>query len=200
MCIELLSGRILAPYFGNSIYVWGGVITVFMLALATGYLIGGRLSVKEPTVEKLLIILLMAAVVSTPVMLVGDQALDKIFIFIHDPRYGSMLSAALLFFLPTAISGMVPPYAVRLLVNEYRFCGHYAGLLYSVSTLGSAAGTLITSFYLVLYLEIHQILWIMVGISTALVAVTLCLVRSERVSLVSRICCYLMKWKRNCSE
>ena len=36
MAIELLSGRILAPNFGNSIYVWGGVITVFMLALALG--------------------------------------------------------------------------------------------------------------------------------------------------------------------
>jgi hypothetical protein len=30
MAVELLSGRILAPNFGNSIYVWGGVITVFI--------------------------------------------------------------------------------------------------------------------------------------------------------------------------
>lgn len=200
MTIELLSGRILAPFFGSSIYVWGGVITVFMLALATGYLVGGRLSVKNPTVEKLSTILLLAAVVSTPVMLAGDQALDRVFLYVHDPRYGSMLSAALLFFLPTTISGMVPPYAVRLLVSEYRFCGHYAGLLYCVSTLGSAAGTLITSFYLVLYLEINQILWIIVGISTMLVAVTLGLVRIEKSCLVSRLCCCLMKWKRNCSE
>ena len=43
MAVELLSGRILAPTFGNSIYVWGAVITVFMLALAVGYLLGGRL-------------------------------------------------------------------------------------------------------------------------------------------------------------
>ena len=36
MAIELLGGRILAPYFGSSIYVWGSLITVFMLALAAG--------------------------------------------------------------------------------------------------------------------------------------------------------------------
>ena len=83
-----------------------------------------------------------------------------------------MLSATLLFFMPTLVAGMVPPYAVRLLVTENRLSGHYAGLLYFVSTLGSAAGTLITSFYLVLYLEIYQILWIMAGITTALVVLT----------------------------
>ena len=45
MSLELLGGRVLAPYFGSSIYVWGSIITVFMLSLALGYLIGGRWSV-----------------------------------------------------------------------------------------------------------------------------------------------------------
>src|SRR6266403_3213646 len=49
MAIELLSGRILAPNFGNSIYVWGGIITVFMVALSVGYLVGGQLSVFAPS-------------------------------------------------------------------------------------------------------------------------------------------------------
>ena len=42
MSLELLGGRVLAPYFGSSIYVWGSIITVFMLSLALGYLFGGR--------------------------------------------------------------------------------------------------------------------------------------------------------------
>ena len=41
MALELLGGRLLAPYFGSSIYVWGAIITVFMLALSVGYLAGG---------------------------------------------------------------------------------------------------------------------------------------------------------------
>ena len=48
MSIELLAGRVLAPYFGGSVYVWGSVITIFMLALSIGYLIGGRLSLARP--------------------------------------------------------------------------------------------------------------------------------------------------------
>ena len=47
MAIELLGGRLLAPYFGSSIYVWGAIITVFMLALSLGYLLGGRASLSR---------------------------------------------------------------------------------------------------------------------------------------------------------
>jgi hypothetical protein len=173
MSIELLGARILAPSFGSSIQVWGAVITVFMLALSAGYLLGGHLSVSEPSLKKLAILLLLAAAATTPVVLFGERILDEIFTRVHDPRYGSMVSALLLFSLPTLLSGMVSPYAVRLMVSEYKFCGRYAGLLYSVSTFGCAVGTLLTSFYLVLYIEIFQIIWIMIGISTLIGAFTL---------------------------
>jgi len=165
MAVELLSGRILAPNFGNSIYVWGGIITIFMLALSIGYLIGGRLSIRKPSLKKLSIILMVAAVSTTPVVLMGDAVPDRIFTLIQDPRYGSLISATMLFFLPTMISGIISPYAVRLLVIESSQSGHFAGLLYFVSTFGSAAGTILTSFYLVLYFELNHIFWTMIGIS-----------------------------------
>jgi MFS family permease len=166
MAVELLSGRILAPNFGNSIYVWGGIITIFMLALSIGYLIGGRLSIREPSLKKLSMILMVAAASTTPVVLMSDAVLDRIFTLIQDPRYGSLISATILFFLPTMISGIISPYAVRLLVTDSNQSGHFAGLLYFVSTFGSAAGTILTSFYLVLYFEINNIVWTMIGISS----------------------------------
>lgn len=165
MAIELLSGRILAPNFGNSIYVWGGVITVFMLALALGYLLGGRWSLHAPSLHRLAFILIASATATIPVILLGDPVLDWIFDRIQDPRYGSILSATLLFFIPTTLAGMASPYAVRLLVDESQLSGHRAGLLYFCSTFGSAAGTLLTSFYLVLYFEINQILAGLIAIS-----------------------------------
>ena len=54
---------------------------------------------------------------------------------------------------------MISPYAVRLMVQNEAHSGQMAGLLYFISTLGSAAGTLGTSFYLVLWFEVNQILW-----------------------------------------
>src|SRR5437870_2257256 len=75
MAFELLSGRVLAPNFGSSIYVWGGVITIFMLALSIGYLLGGRLSTRNPTLRKLAAILLLAAVATLPLVIAGHLAL-----------------------------------------------------------------------------------------------------------------------------
>lgn len=173
MALELLSGRILAPTFGSSIYVWGGVITVFMLALAVGYFIGGQLSIRDPSLRRLAFILLAVAATTLPVVLFGEILLDWIFDRVRDPRYGSLISATLLFFVPTAIAGMVAPYSVRLLVSDQRLSGQIAGFLYFVSTFGSAAGTILTSFYLVLYLEVDQIIWSLLGISGALAVAAL---------------------------
>jgi hypothetical protein len=172
MGIELLGGRVLAPYFGSSIYVWGALITVFMLALSLGYLCGGRASMYGPTLKRLAVILLAAAVATLPVLLIADPLLDYLSGVMRDPRFGSLSAASLLFFVPTMISGMVSPYAIRLLVADQASAGDHAGKLYFVSTFGSAAGTILTSFYLVLYLEVNQILLLLVGISVlvALVA------------------------------
>ena len=84
--------------------------------------------------------------------------MEALFLRIEDPRYGSLLVSMLLFFLPTAVLGMIAPYSVRLLVVERERSGHVAGTLYFISTLGSAIGTLATSFYLVLWFEVNQIL------------------------------------------
>jgi hypothetical protein len=165
MAVELLGGRLLAPYFGSSIYVWGAIITIFMVALSLGYLAGGRWSLRSPSLARLGALLLAAALATLPVVLAADTLLDVLSARYSDPRLGSLLGASLLFFVPTVISGMISPYAVRLLVADRERSGDHAGRLYFVSTFGSALGTLLTSFYLVLYFEVNQILWTMIGIS-----------------------------------
>jgi len=168
MAVELLGGRLLAPTFGSSIYVWGAIITVFMLALSLGYLAGGRYSMNAPSVRRLGVILIIAALTVVPLLLFAEPMLDALSQAVPDPRFGSLLSAVALFFVPTFFSGMVSPYAVRLLVQDRQSSGRHAGQLYFVSTFGSAAGTLLTSFYLVLLLEVNQILLSLLLISVAI--------------------------------
>lgn len=173
MCVELLGGRILAPYFGSSIYVWGSIISVFMLSLAIGYLAGGRLSMNHPNLKTYGCFFIAAAITLTPTIYFGDNMMDWVFLHEEDPRYGSLIASGLLFFVPTAILGMIAPYSVRLLVENAHESGRVAGGLYFFSTLGSALGTLATSFYLVLWFEVNQILLTVVGvlISAGIIAI-----------------------------
>lgn len=159
MTVEMLGARILSPYFGGSLSVWGSIITIFMLALALGYLIGGTLSARSPSGKTYGMFFIGAALFSLPVILFADFIMEPIFLSINDPRYGSLFASIFLFFIPTSILGMISPYSVRLMVESEEQSGSMAGLLYFVSTLGSAAGTLGTSFYFVLWFEVNQILW-----------------------------------------
>ncbi|MBE9547990.1 MAG: fused MFS/spermidine synthase [Proteobacteria bacterium] len=159
MTIELLGGKILAPYFGSSVYVWGSIITIFMLALSGGYLAGGKLSTLNPGTRTYGLLLIAAAITVLPLIFGHEWVSDQIFSVIEDPRYGSLLASIILFFIPTFILGMISPYSIRLLIDSTASSGQTAGFLYFVSTLGSAIGTLATSFYLVLWFEIDTVLY-----------------------------------------
>ena len=163
MSLELLGGRILAPYFGSGIYIWGSIITIFMLSLSIGYLLGGRLSVHNPSSSRFAAIFAVAAVLLLPLTVYAQDLMEFIFLRVEDPRYGSLLASVVLFGLPTVILGMISPYSVRLLVENVAESGRIAGALYFVSTLGSAIGTLMTSFYFVLWFEMNTIILLLIG-------------------------------------
>src|SRR3954466_14142532 len=103
MVVELLSGRVIAPSFGSSIYVWGSVIFVFMLGLSIGYLLGGLWSRHNPSLPRLCAILVVCALATLPTLFIGPWLLDEVFYHITDPRYGSLVACAGLFLVPTVL-------------------------------------------------------------------------------------------------
>src|SRR5215212_1425996 len=62
MGLEIVGSRVLAPYFGSSIFVWGSLISVVMAALSVGYYWGGWLSEREPSYGRLLALLAIPGV------------------------------------------------------------------------------------------------------------------------------------------
>ncbi|MEM7100331.1 MAG: fused MFS/spermidine synthase [Pseudomonadota bacterium] len=186
MSLELLGGRVLAPYFGSSIYVWGSIISVFMLSLSIGYLVGGKLSVTRPSFARFGTIFIVGAILLYPLVLYAQPLMEWVFNAIEDPRFGSLVASMILFCIPTVILGMISPYSVRLVVETVSKSGEIAGRLYFVSTLGSALGTLMTSFYFVLWFEINTILT-MLSLTLVLAGVTALLVHQagQRATVVN---------------
>src|SRR5436190_16236381 len=49
MGLEIAGSRVLAPHFGNSIFVWGSLIAIFLMAISMGNYLGGRLADERPS-------------------------------------------------------------------------------------------------------------------------------------------------------
>jgi predicted membrane-bound spermidine synthase len=150
MCImatELCASRLMAPFFGTSTFVWTNIIGVIMIALAIGYMLGGRLADRHPRLDLLLKILLggsaflmvlpFIAPAVARALSSGMQSFRSAFAFIF---LGSLVSIALLFSLPVILLAMTSPFLIRLIAQKRRV-GDSAGRVFALSTIGSVLGT-----------------------------------------------------------
>lgn len=152
MELEILGVRVLAPYFGSAVYVvTGSVIGVFLLNLSAGYMLGGWLSRKANSQRTLGINLIAAGAWLCAMPFFIEPVCDGMFNVGLDEKWGSLLSALILFGVPTLLLGTVSPTAVRWLTKRASDSGLNAGLVLAFSTIAGFAGCLVTAFYLVLF-------------------------------------------------
>jgi hypothetical protein len=149
MSFEILGSRVLAPNFGNSVFVWGSLISIFLAGLSAGYYVGGRIADRNPSTGKLALIILAPGILFMTFPLYSVPVSDWIFMKDFGIRLGPFLASLLLFFLPSVFLGAVSPYTAKLMICSLHSSGTTVGTLYALSTLGSIVGTLLTSFYLI---------------------------------------------------
>lgn len=145
MQIEILGGRVLAPYFGYSIYQWGALIGVVMAALAAGYALGGRVGDRPGARRFLLAALAVSAIYIALIPLIAD-ALLPLFRALG-PAWGAVVASVALLGVPSALLATTSPIVIKLTASE-RIAGT-AGRVYAVSTVGSIAGTFFTAFLVI---------------------------------------------------
>ncbi len=156
MGLEMVAARVLAPYLGNSIYVWGAVISVVMIALSIGYALGGQLADRFGAARSLPPVIAGAGVFTAAAPLVAIAVLPVVADL--GPRLGSLAGATAIYFIPSLLLAMVSPLGVRLAARAgMAHLGRSTGNLYAVSTAGSIAGTLATSFWLIPVLSLESL-------------------------------------------
>ncbi len=146
MALELLGFRIFAPYFGNTIFVWGSLIGTIMLALSAGYFAGGYISEKKPDQKTLNFLLLTACGYLIPVNVFYPEILG--FCTFAGASGGALLATMIMFCIPMIILSSLSPFLIKIkALNEK--VGISAGKIYAVSTMGSLLGTFLTTFVLI---------------------------------------------------
>ncbi len=172
MALEILSSRVLAPFFGNSVYVWGSIISVFLAALSLGYFWGGGMADRSPRLALLGRLLTLAAACMVLLLFAGRRLADAMAGLTGHSPAGTLLATAVLFGPPSVLLATVSPFVIRLATRDLAYLGDTAGRLFALSTAGSLFGTLACTFVLIPYLELRQIfgLLLLVTAATALLA------------------------------
>lgn len=176
--LEIAASRVLAPYFGNSLYVWGALIGIVLAGLSTGYWVGGAIADRFPTPRLLVAMLGAASLLVLAIPFADGWVLDRLVDWDPGPRLNPLLATIFLFGAQSVILGTVSPIAVRLKAHSLDQLGRTAGRLFAISTAGSIAGTFATSFWLIPELGTDQVL------ASAAVALMLA---AAAVALVERL-------------
>ena len=155
MGLEILAGRIVAPQYGSSIYTWGTIIGVFLLALSLGYIHGGRRAAKRATVPRIVWLLLVPAAYIAVVVFAHDRLVVVAGGFGLPNRFASLPAVVVLFGPPTYVLGYISPYAAEL--SDAESTGAASGHVYAVGTVGSIIGAFGTTFVLIPALSIEAI-------------------------------------------
>ncbi len=161
LAIELLGTRIIAPFYGGSLYLWSALISVTLAALSLGYWLGGRWADRGASLTRLCWIIGLAGVWIT----VSPWLRGPVFALAEhlELRLAVLFIATVLFFPPLALLGMVSPYAIRMKASSLDVVGRTAGNLYAISTVASVVAALLTGFVLIPNVGV-TVLAVLVGI------------------------------------
>src|SRR5579863_9910469 len=153
LAVELSASRLLAPYFGTSLFVWANLIGLILLYLTIGYYVGGRVADRFPRPTVLYLLTICAAFliglipfISRPIL---SWSLSSFATYSISVFYGSLVAVILLFAIPMILLGCVSPFAIRLSIDQLGKSGRVAGQLYAISTAGSILGTFLPVLWLI---------------------------------------------------
>lgn len=146
LVLEILAGRLLAPYVGVSLETFTGVIGVVLAGIATGSWLGGHLADRFDPRHLLpgaLVLGGAAAIAAVPLIrLFGETGARP------GPTFIVFL-AGVGFFLPSALLSAVTPLTIKIQLASIEATGRVVGSLSALGTAGSLVGVFTTGFVLI---------------------------------------------------
>jgi spermidine synthase len=162
LVIELIAGRIMAPYVGVSLYTWTSIIGIVLAGMSVGNYFGGVVADRQASPRMLGVIFIAGSVACLLILVITDLMIGQSLRFSLLPRI--VIYTTAIFLLPSLVLGMVSPLVVKLALADLQRTGNTVGTIYAFSTAGSILGTFLTGFWLISWLGTRSIVWIVAGV------------------------------------
>jgi MFS family permease len=156
MALEILGGRYVQNFFGSSIDVWAAIISVFILSLSVGYVIGGRIADRAKTNAPLGWIIILASLFYLTMPLYGLHFQAALGEEVHTARWGVLVAALVLYLPPSLLLGAVSPILVKLVFTSADRVGRTTGTLYAVGSIGNVLGILVADYLLLSLFDLNH--------------------------------------------
>ncbi|MCW8863114.1 MAG: fused MFS/spermidine synthase [Rhodospirillales bacterium] len=188
LVVEIVAGRLLAPYVGMSLYTWTAVIAVVLAGFSIGHWIGGRLAGSGVNAQVGERRVAMALGLSALTTLASLAALRQVYVLFSDVGLGTIPLIVVLcagaFLLPSLAVGVVSPILTKLAVDlNPLMAGRAIGRMYALGALGSIAGTLAAGYVFISWIGSTGTM-IAVAVTYAVLALALALADPLRALLV----------------
>ena len=159
LVIEMVAGRIMAPFVGVSIYTWTSIIGVILAGISIGAFIGGKLVDRFPQRKTLGWLLLLSGI--TALSIIPLTYMVASYRFPLSLMLRIFLVTSIIFFIPGCVLGTISPVVVRLTLKNLDGAGNVIGKIYALSTLGAIIGTFVTGFFLISWMGTQKIILLM---------------------------------------
>lgn len=176
MVLELIAARVLSPYVGSSNLVWTTIIGVMLTSMSIGYWIGGKIADKDAHSNRLSSLILLGAIFTSLIPILETMLVKTISSLSQNLVIVAMLSATVVFGIPSFVLATVSPYAVKLKDKQLENIGKLSGKISSLSTIGSIFGTFIAGFILIPTFGVRSII---LGITILLVVLSIILYENK---------------------
>ena len=157
LVLELVAGRVLAPFVGVSIQTWTSIIAVVLAGISLGSYAGGGLADRtrsDRVPGALLAAGGLASLAVIPLTAGAGGLAPRSLPFV----LRIVLLTTLLFFVPCLVLGTIPPVAIKRALTGLEQSGKVVGRMYAASTAGSLAGTFLTGFVLIAHFGTRAII------------------------------------------
>ena len=154
LVVEIVAGRMIAPYVGMSLYTWTAIIAVVLAGFSVGHWWGGRIAAL-PTPRALRLsgwTMAGAAITTAAATLLLREVSGPVLQTLTHPLAAITALTALVFFLPSLFAGVPAPILAVVAMRGRAQSERALGAMFAAGAVGAIAGTLLAGFVFVAWL------------------------------------------------